>query len=125
MDNIVIKETENTPEISFKTTGKMYIKGKSLPEDPIKFYTPLFKWAEEIDADDVQIDVKLEYVNTSSSKNILELVKLVDKNPNIKKLILNWYYEEDDMDMLEFGQMIERSTRRTRTNYLACDDLDD
>ena len=125
MNNLRIKSTPTTPEIDFRDSGQMIIKGKSLPEDPKKFYGPIFKWIEEFEAELVKMDVKLEYVNTSSSKNILELIKYIDKNQKIRHLDLNWYYEIDDMDMLEFGEMIGRSIKRAKTNYIECEDIDD
>ena len=125
MEDLVIQSTESTPQIDFKKSGQLSIKGKSLPEDPKRFYTSLFKWAEELSADEVQLDVKLEYVNTSSSKNIMELIKTVDRSQKIRHLNLNWYYEIDDTDMLEFGEMIERSLKRTKASYIECDDIDD
>ena len=125
MEDLIIQSTESTPQIDFKKSGQLSIKGKSLPEDPKRFYTSLFKWAEELSADEVQLDVKLEYVNTSSSKNIMELIKTVDRSQKIRHLNLNWYYEIDDTDMLEFGEMIERSLKRTKASYIECDDIDD
>ena len=64
-------------------------------------------------------------VNTSSSKNIIELIKMVDQNKNIKQLSLDWHYEVDDLEMLEFGEVVGRSVKRTKTQYLECDDIDD
>ncbi|MBU8892522.1 MAG: DUF1987 domain-containing protein [Bacteroidales bacterium] len=125
MEDLLIQSTESTPQIDFKKSGQLSIKGKSLPEDPKRFYTSLFKWAEELSAEEVQLDVKLEYVNTSSSKNIIELIKVVDRSQKIRHLNLNWYYEIDDTDMLEFGEMIERSLKRTKASYIECEDIDD
>ena len=125
MNNLLIKSTPTTPEINFNYSGQMIIKGKSLPEDPKKFYGPIFKWIEEFEAELVKMDIKLEYVNTSSSKNILELIKIIDKNKKIKRLDLNWFYEVDDLDMLEFGEMVGRSIKRAKTNYIECEDIED
>lgn len=125
MNDLTIKETEQTPGIDFKSSGFMCIKGKSLPEDPIKFFKPLFQWVEDLESENVKFDIKLEYVNTSSSKNILELIKIVDRNHKIRNLDLNWYYEIDDMDMLEFGEIVGRSVKRAKTNYIECEELDD
>jgi hypothetical protein len=126
MDDLYINNTESTPEINFKGTGELSIKGKSLPEDPKKFYDPIFKWADDFSADNVELNIQLEYVNTSSSKRIIELVKSLDNNRKIKELKMNWFYEEDDSDMLEFGEMIQHSLRRTKANYIEIeDDYDD
>ncbi len=125
MTDLNIKQTEQTPEIRFQSSGSMIIKGKSLPEDPIKFFKPLFQWVENVESEKIKFDIKLEYVNTSSSKNILELIKIIDKNQKIRQLDLNWYYEVDDMDMLEFGEMVARSIKRAKTNYIECEEIDD
>lgn len=118
MRDLIIQSTPSTPEIEFRDSGQLSIKGKSLPEDPQKFYGALFSWLEEFDADEVQLDVKLEYVNTSSSKNILNFIQTVDRNNRIKHLKLNWHYEADDLDMLEFGEIILRSLKRTKATYI-------
>ena len=125
MEDLLIQSTDSTPQIDFKKSGQLSIKGKSLPEDPKMFYNSLFKWAEELSADEVHLDIKLEYVNTSSSKNIIELIKTVDRSHKIRHLNLNWYYEIDDTDMLEFGEMIERSLKRTKASYIECEDIND
>lgn len=125
MDDLIIQSTTSTPEIDFTRSGKLSIKGKSLPEDPRKFYEPIFKWAESFSTDVVEIDVKLEYVNTSSSKRIIELLKIIDCNKEIRKIDMNWYYEIDDPDMLEFGEIIQRTLKKTKTNYIEYVDIDD
>jgi len=124
MEDLYINNTNSTPEINFERSGKLKIEGKALPEDPKRFFDPLFKWVNELDSDQVDIQIKLEYVNTSSSKRIIELIKSIDNNPRIKKVDLNWYYEIDDADMLEFGQMIRHSLRRTKAHYIEYDDED-
>ncbi|HAF29264.1 MAG TPA: nuclear pore complex subunit [Bacteroidales bacterium] len=122
MKDLYIDNTPSTPEINFKSSGHLSIKGKSLPEDPKKFYGPIFKWADNICAKEVELDIKLEYVNTSSSKRIIEFIKSLDNNRKIKKINLNWFYEADDPDMLEFGEMIQHSLRRTKSSYIEYED---
>jgi len=125
MDDLFINNTASTPEIKFECSGKLSISGKSHPEDPKKFYNPLFRWVEELNTDNVDINMKLEYVNTSSSKRIIKFLKTIDNNRKINKINLNWYYEVDDPDMLEFGEMIEHNLRRTKANYIEYEDDED
>ncbi len=122
MEDLYINNTPSTPEIDFKKSGRLSIKGKSLPEDPKRFYEPVFKWAEDICAKEVELDIKLEYVNTSSSKKIIEFIRNLDNNNKIKRINLNWFYEADDPDMLEFGEMIQHSLRRTKSSYIEYED---
>jgi glutaredoxin-related protein len=125
VSDLIIQSTASTPEIYFKQSGHLSIKGKSLPEDPKRFYSSLFSWVEELTVENVQLDVKLEYVNTSSSKKILEFIKMVDSKDNVRHLNLNWYYEIDDLDMLEFGEIIEKKLKRTKASYIEYYDIDD
>ena len=51
------------------------------------------------------MNIQLEYFNTSSSKCILDVFKKLEaiyKSGN--EVLINWFYEEDDEDMLEAGE---------------------
>ena len=50
--------------------------------------------------------MQLEYFNTSSSKCILDVFKKLENlhNKSVAEVVINWYYEEDDEDMLEAGE---------------------
>ncbi|MEE4198060.1 MAG: DUF1987 domain-containing protein [Bacteroidales bacterium] len=122
MDDLLIQSTAITPLIDFKKNGQLKIQGKSLPENPQHFFSPLFEWADELSSEDVKIDVILEYINTSSSKNLMKLIKQIDKNPKIRHFYLNWHYESDDLEMLEFGELVATNLRRARTNYIEYED---
>ena len=109
MDPIIIEGTPKTPTVNFDaTTGKIEIKGRSIPENSIEFYKPLVDWLEAYGGAPLAntvVNIQLEYFNTSSSKCILDIFKKLE---NIAKagsaVIINWYYEEDDEDMLEAGE---------------------
>jgi len=124
MNDLFIKNTPSTPEIKFEKSGNLSIKGKSLPEDPRKFYNPLFKWLEDLETETLDLKVQLEYVNTSSSKRIIELLKIVDNNKKIRKASLYWYYDVDDPDMLEFGEVIQHNLRNTKTQFIGYEEED-
>ena len=87
---------------------RIEIKGKSIPEDPREFFTPVLQWFEDYTTNPpnhTEVDVKLEYFNTSSSKTLLQIFKKLEniagKKRNVK---INWYYEVDDYDMKECGE---------------------
>ena len=124
MKDLLIAKTVSTPQIDFKSSGQMSIKGSLLPEDPKVFFKPLFNWIENTDVERLKIDVKLNYINTSSSKRIIELFNIIDRDRKFKTIEINWHYEADDSDMLEFGEMIQRNLKRTNTQYVECNDLD-
>ncbi|MCK4662984.1 MAG: DUF1987 domain-containing protein [Bacteroidales bacterium] len=109
MESISLEGTPKTPTVNFKPeTGLVEIKGRSIPENSIEFYKPLVDWLEEYlssPSELTNVNIQLEYFNTSSSKCILDVFKKLEaiyKNGN--EVIINWYYEEDDEDMLEAGE---------------------
>ena len=107
MKDLIIKETEKTPSVALSTNGVLKIEGRSIPEDAARFFKPLLDWTKEFTANNIRFDIKLEYFNTSSSKFILEMLRLLENNPNNSDILVNWFYEEGDLDVLESGQYFE------------------
>lgn len=107
MKDLIIKETEKTPSVALGTNGVLKIEGRSIPEDAAKFFKPLLDWTKDFTATEIRVDIKLEYFNTSSSKFILEMLRLLENNPDNNNILVNWFYEEGDLDVLESGQYFE------------------
>ena len=107
MSILKIKPTRDTPAVYFdaeKGIFKMF--GRSLPENSLKFWTPILRQIENgIQTNKLDIRVKMEYYNTSSSKCVFDLFR-VFKSIEQKgvELSIRWYYEEYDEDMLEAGE---------------------
>ncbi len=109
METILIEGTPKTPTVTFETgKGFLEIKGRSIPENSIEFYKPLVDLLEKYAAKPeaaTNVNIQLEYFNTSSSKCILDVFKKLEAiNKSGSKVLINWYYEEDDEDMLEAGE---------------------
>ena len=108
MENLHLEGSAKTPSIHFDAaTGKLELKGRSIPENSVEFYKPLNDWIDSYGKDPIgeTSDVKLEYFNTSSSKCILDLFKKLEAISGSKtKVVVNWFFEEDDEDMEEAGQ---------------------
>ncbi len=112
MELTSIEETPKTPSITMNPqSGVITIKGRSIPENSIEFYKPVIEWLDEYSkntAEKTVVDVQLEYFNTSSSKCILDVFKKLEAiNKDHSNVTINWYYEEDDEDMLEAGEDYE------------------
>ncbi len=124
MENLQIVSTKRTPEVSFNTDGRLIISGRSIPEDPTKFYDQLFEWIfhycqQQNEA--TTFDISLEYFNSGSSKAILEILRaLVDSAIKGKQINVNWYYEEGDDDILERGEYYE-SILDVKFNFIETD----
>lgn len=89
------------------------MNGRAFNEDPRKFFDPLIEMCQSLSIDTLSFEVRLDYLNTSSSKMIVELIKTIDANTGIKIKDIKWFYEEDDEDILETGQIIEETTLTT------------
>lgn len=116
MESIIIEGTPKTPTVKFdKSEGVFEIKGRSIPENSVEFYKPLVDWLDsykESPLDKTVVNIRLEYFNTSSSKCILDVFKKLEAIHKSKNEVeVNWYYEEDDEDMLEAGEDYESIIR--------------
>ncbi|MDP4267329.1 MAG: DUF1987 domain-containing protein [Bacteroidota bacterium] len=111
MEPLFLEGKEDTPKIILNSQSNQYlISGRSLPEDATSFYSPVLKWLDEFSTQtvadpNVKFEVRLEYFNTASSKLLLDIFsKLEGLSENGKKVTVQWYYSEDDEDMLEAGE---------------------
>jgi hypothetical protein len=117
MNTFEIEATNSTPSVVYHDEGKLIIKGRSFPENVDEFYKAVFDLLEEINTRVMTVDIDLEYINSASSKKILYLLKMLDKNPMITDLTVIWRYEEDDEDILESGQIYEEFLMKATFQY--------
>ncbi|WP_020527529.1 DUF1987 domain-containing protein [Flexithrix dorotheae] len=100
--------TTKTPRLEMDNeSGRFLIEGRSIPENSIEFYQPLYDWLDEYLKDpsmNTILDVKLEYFNTSSSKCLVEVFRKLETLNKKNNVFINWFYEEDDEDMQESGE---------------------
>jgi hypothetical protein len=110
METLSIDISPKTPLIKFNAQeGKLEFKGRSIPENSIEFYTPILEWIDKYSIQpkgETNVSIQLEYFNTSSSKCLLDIFKKLQTLhiSNKSKVIVTWFYEEDDEDMLEAGE---------------------
>ena len=105
MSAIQLEGTAKTPQVAFNDSPlSMEISGRSITENSIAFYTPLLEWVDENlkDGGNLDVSIRLEYFNTSSSKCLMDLLKRIEQSPAEANVL--WYYEEEDEDMLEAGE---------------------
>ena len=107
MQSLIIKATEDTPEIIFDPENEKFsISNVSLPENAIEFYAPILSWLKKYRDNPLPetiFDFDIEYLNTASSKQIFELVFLIDKINDVSDVTINWHYDAVDEDMQALG----------------------
>jgi len=108
IDQIYIEGTRKTPSISLDSNGIIKIEGRSIPEDAELFFRDVVTWMNtyvESGSKSTRVDFSFEYLNSGTSKVILQMLKsLKDLTVNGHTLTINWYYEEGDDDILERGE---------------------
>lgn len=117
MEDLLIEPTSKTPLIDFSTSGKLVIAGSSFPENTKEFFDPVINWVGDLQSDYIDLDLVLEYMNTASAKKILELLRKLEANLRIQNLTVNWYYDKDDDDSLEAGQILADTLSRIKFTY--------
>lgn len=110
MENFQIEGENYIPTVNFNAeTSVLEISGESYHEYTIEFFQPVFEWLNnylEQEGRTIVFNFRMTYFNTSSSRRFLEVFDLLEdysksKNGNVT---VNWYYEKDDVDMLESGE---------------------
>ena len=109
MEKLSIQATQNTPVIEFDLKkGLLKISGRSIPENSIEFYNPLFSALDSYldnPNDKTNINIQLEYYNSSSSACLLSVFKKFEKlNKERGNVTVNWLHEENDEDILAAGK---------------------
>jgi hypothetical protein len=114
MEDLFLKRTFNSPEVEFiAKSGELSMEGRSIPEDPGEFFERLIDWINEYFQNPVEqtvMSIKLEYINSGSSKYMLEILRIMkinhDSGKNVKIL---WYFEEGDESIEELGTHYEQT----------------
>jgi len=114
MNDLYLKKSFNSPEVEFiSASGELSIEGRSIPEDPGEFFDRLINWLNEYFLNPVEVtvmNIKLEYINSGSSKYLLEVLRIMKVNHEKgRKILLKWYFEEGDESIEELGQHYEQT----------------
>jgi len=85
-------------------TGICEIAGESYLEEATQFYNPIFEWLQEFIKSNKPIifNFRLSYVNTSSSKHVMHILRLLRKYKESGGTVeATWYIEPGDTDTEE------------------------
>lgn len=101
MDQLKIEKGTSTPEVDFNPeTGTLGISGESYPENSFEFYAPLLAWLRGFlpaGRGPVTMRVELEYLNTSSTKCMIDLLdELESAYRSGRPVSVVWYYDSEN-----------------------------
>lgn len=128
LNEVHILPTKTTPEITLNPKGTIKIKGRAIDESRDKAPEQMTNW---IDAyvlnppEQTRVIVALEFLN---SFNTLLLTSILKKISQVirqgKQLLIQWHYEEDDVDIYERGEYIS-STINIPIKFFIAEDIDE
>ncbi|RLD77714.1 MAG: hypothetical protein DRJ10_11460 [Bacteroidetes bacterium] len=109
MENLEIEGSHKNffiPSVNFNAkTGICEITGESFLEDTVEFYRHLVDWLDNYIEDvkgPMALIIKLSYFNTSTSRSILDILNLLkDYEDDGGEVVVNWHFDENDVDMEE------------------------
>jgi hypothetical protein len=109
LQSLIIEPTSKTPHIDLnEMTGDLIISGRSIPENAVKVYEPVFNWISKYALNarpTTNLRLNLEYFNTASSLWLAKILKtLIRINEPDFVLIIHIYLpleEYDEMKELE------------------------
>lgn len=111
-DVLQIKETEDTPRITFdKNSGLFELFGKSLPEDPSLFYLPVITWLSHYIKNsnkETRVVFNLVYFNTASAKQIFKIFSMLKELSLTQSVKIIWCYDNGDKDMCASGERFSK-----------------
>lgn len=112
LEPIIKEKTKNSPEIILDVENNTFkIAGRSIVEDPGEFYSSVYNWLEEYvksPLPETDFIFDLEYFNSSSARQIMEIIMLLEKiSDTDKKVKVSWLYEEGDEMSKDRGDEIK------------------
>lgn len=106
MDKFFLNKTSKSPFISLEK-GLFQFSGRSIPEDAKRIFKPVVDWLKTYHPGNESktiVNFNFDYLDTSSSKCVFDILKVLDVlYEKGHEIVINWYYEEGDDDMLDLG----------------------
>jgi len=117
MEELVFEPTLKSPFFNLRPNGYMLIEGKAISENVKNEFTPIIKWCREISSNTVSLTIKLEYLGNASSKMMVELFKVLSINKSIRHLHVHWYFDSDDISLIETGEVFRELFPKIRFQF--------
>lgn len=107
---IHILPTDTAPEFIFGPDGMLKIRGRGLYSNCSEVSAEVDRWIDKYLVDPAEVTyliIALEYLNSFSTAILVSIIRKLNRVVlQSKKLVIQWYYEDDDEDMLERGEYI-------------------
>lgn len=110
MENLYIAPTPSSPEVDFQFDARtLSLRGESYPENAAAFYGDIIARLKQFLAAQngitLEVNIALAYFNSSSTKMLFNLIEALSNAAEDGNAVrLNWFHDEEDDTILEFGQ---------------------
>jgi hypothetical protein len=123
MEILQIAEKNHSPRILLDPgAGIFEFEGISLPEDLFAFYMPVLEWFDAYIAiirklenqslyPSPKVTFKMTYYNSGSVRMLIFILQKLKMISDIQtETVIDWYYEEEDIHILENGKDLAELT---------------
>jgi len=117
MEILQIPEKNHTPRVLLDPNAGIFeFEGISLPEDLFAFYMPVLEWFDKYISTIRKIEnqsafpspkvtFKMSYYNSGSVRMLIFILQKLKMIVDIQtETVIDWYYEEEDLHILENGK---------------------
>ena len=117
MEILQIPEKNHTPRVLLDPNAGIFeFEGISLPEDLFAFYMPVLEWFDNYISTIRKIEnqsaypspkvtFKMTYYNSGSVRMLIFILQKLKMIVDIQTdTVIDWYYEEEDLHILENGK---------------------
>ncbi len=106
-----IPATKSTPEIFYSEENQtLSLIGESYPENTFAFFAQVFEWLHENlpKMKTFHLHVNISYMNSSSTKCILDILDLLAKSYESGSAVsVTWYYDRENERALDIAEEFE------------------
>ncbi len=103
MKPLYIDITKGTPKVTLDKENNIFeFTGRSITLDAVEFYQPVLNWFDQYSQcanEETAITFRLAYINSSSVKAILILLRKLDDMHRSHKVRINWFYPENESEL--------------------------
>lgn len=108
METLKREPSSDTPRVILDAKAGIFeISERCFPEDATHFFSPILEWIKSYSQSpnsSTEFNIKLEYYNTASSKQLFKLFVILQELAQKNQVVINWHYSEADTDMLSSGE---------------------
>jgi transcription elongation factor len=126
LDKVHILPTDKSPEVVLNPEGIIKIKGRAIDENIRIVPKQIENWIDSYllnPAESTEFIIALEYLNSFNTMILASILRRISKvNLQLKKLVIKWYIENDDDDLLDRAESIS-SALNIPIEFIMTDDI--